>query len=130
MWLILHLLAAFAWGVIVQFPWDGWAFYALGALVIIHLLAPFWFHVSSQPPLHRAFLFGPFMLAGIDAIFLGWALRDALWGDITFIIVTILAAGGALLLLYSLLVMTLLDRWRANRERRRADRSGNDGGAR
>ena len=117
MTLILHLLAAFTWGVIIQWPWGAWVFHAIGALAIIHLLSPFWFHVGTKPPLHRAFLFGPLALAFLDALFLFVAWRDYLWGDITFIVVAVIGSAAALALIYSLLVMTILDRWRTNREK-------------
>ena len=122
--LVLHLIAAITWGVIVQWPWGTWVFHALGALAVIHIVGPFWFHFAFSRPFHRAFLFGPLALAALDAGFLVYAWRGGLWADLTGIVVAVLAAAAIVSVLYSLLVMTLLDRLRARRDRKRA--SGND----
>ncbi len=118
--LALHLIAAITWGVLVQWPWGTWVFHALGALAVIHIVAPFWFHFVFARPFHRAFLFGPLVLAALDAGFVLYCWRGELWADLTMIVVAILGAGTIVGLLYSLLVMTLLDRWRSRRDRTRA----------
>jgi hypothetical protein len=121
--LALHLLLAFTWGVIVQWPWGPYVFHAAAALGIIHLIAPWWSHFAFARPFHRAFLFGPMAFLVMDAGFVAYAWTRDLWSDLTIIAVGILAAGAIVGLLYSLLVMTLLDRFRARRE---AKKSGND----
>ena len=124
--LVLHLIAAITWGVIVQWPWGTWVFHAVGALAVIHIVAPLWFHFAFARPFHRAFLFGPLALVAIDGGFVVYAWTRELWSDLTIIVVAVLGAGTVISLLYSLLVMTLLDRFRARRDRKRAA-SGNDG---
>lgn len=120
--LALHLLAAITWGVVVQWPWGSYVFHAIAALAILHLLAPWWFHFAFARPFHRAFLFGPLALLAIDAGFVFYAWTRELWSDLTIVVVAVLGAGAVLGLLYSLLVMTLLDRWRARRDRERPAR--------
>jgi hypothetical protein len=118
--LLLHLLAAFAWGLIVQWPFGPWLFHAFAALAILHVLSPFWFHLTRIRPMHRAFLFGPFALAVLDGAFLVYAWRDELWRDLTVVFVPVLGGIAIVALLYALLVMSLLDRWRTRREAKRA----------
>lgn len=114
--LALHILVAIAWGVIVQWPWGIYVFHAVAALGILHVLAPWWCHFVFARPLHRAFLFGPLALLLLDAGFCVYAYATDLWSEVTIIAVAVLGAGSILGLLYSLLVMTLLDRFRARRE--------------
>lgn len=117
--LALHVLVAITWGVIVQWPWGVYVFHAVTALAVIHVLGPWWFHFAFARPLHRAFLFGPLAFLAMDAGFLFYAWSRSLWSDLTIIVVAILGVGAVISLFYSLLVMTLLDRWRARRERER-----------
>lgn len=119
--LALHILVAISWSILVQWPWGVWVFHALAAIGVFHLLAPFWFHAArpAAQPFHRAFLFGPFALAAIDAAFLFYAWRGGIWADLTFVIIVVLSAGAFALMLYGLLIMVLLDRWRASRENRK-----------
>jgi hypothetical protein len=119
--LALHFITALLWGVIVQWPFGGFALQALIGLAIVHLLAPFWFHLSNVRPFHRVFLYGPIVLAVIDAGFLYYALREEIWRDLTVVFVPILAAASVLALLWSLLIMGLLFRWRDNRETKKRD---------
>jgi hypothetical protein len=113
--LLFHVIAAIAWGVVVQWPWGRFLFHALVVIGVMHLLAPWWFHLSRVTPFHRAFLYGPLALAAIDAGFLLYAWRGDLWSDLTVVFVPVLAGIAALALLYALLVMSLLDRWRTRR---------------
>jgi hypothetical protein len=119
--LALHILAAIAWSVLVQWPWGVWVFHALLALGVIHLIAPFWFHLArpQKQPFHRAFLFGPLVLAVLDGAFLLYAWRGEIWADLTVVIVPILSAASFALMLYGMLIMLLLDRWRTSRNERK-----------
>lgn len=114
--LALHVLAAIAWTVVAQWPWGVSLLYAAGAQIVIHLLAPFWFHVSNVRPFHRAFLYGPIVLALIDGVFLYYAWSRDLWWDLTVVFVPLLGAGAVIALLYNMLVMGMLAKWRASRE--------------
>jgi hypothetical protein len=114
--LSLHILTAIAWAVIAQWPWGPYVLHALATLGVIHVAAPFWCHFAFARPFHRAFLFGPISLAAIDAGFVLYAWSTDLWSDLTIIAVIVLAAASALALLYSLLVMTLLDYARTKRQ--------------
>jgi hypothetical protein len=121
--LLLHVIAAIAWGIVVQWPWGRFLFHAFIALGAIHLLAPWWFHLSRVTPFHRAFLVGPLALAAIDAGFLFYAWRSDIWSDLTVVFVPVLAGVAALALLYGLLVMSLLDRWRTRRAEKKKAKS-------
>lgn len=116
--LALHILAAVTWAVIVQWPWGTYVVHAVAALGIIHVIAPWWCHFAFARPFHRAFLFGPLAFLVIDAAFLLYAWTRELWSDLTIIVVAVIGAGAIVGLFYSLLVMTLLDRWRTSREKR------------
>src|SRR5262245_43700947 len=111
-----HVVVALVWAWIAQWPWGAWLFHALAGIGVAHAIAPFWFHFSGPRLFHRAFLFGPLMLAGIDAAFLLYAWRGQLWSDLTIVFVPILAAVAGIALGYSLLVMSLLNGWRERRE--------------
>ena len=52
-----------------------------------------------------------------------YAWTNDLWSELTVIAVAILGAGAIVSLLYSLLVMTLLDRFRAKRDAKNLRRS-------
>src|SRR5688572_13589017 len=98
--LVLHVLAAIAWGIVVQWPWGRFLFHVFIALGAIHLIAPWWFHLSrGDTPFHRAFLFGPLALAMIDTGFLFYAWRGDIWSDLTIVFVPVLAGVAALALL-------------------------------
>jgi hypothetical protein len=111
-----HAIVAIVWAWIAQWPWGMYLFHGLAGLGVAHLIAPWWFHFLGGRPLHRAFLFGPLALATIDAAFLVYAWRSNLWSDLTVVFVPILGALAAIALLYSLLVMSLLDGRRERRE--------------
>lgn len=122
---LFHAIIAVAWAWIAQWPWGGYVFQMFAAIGVAHAVSPFWFHFSGVRPFHRAFLFGPLALAGIDAVFLLYAWRAQLWSDLTVVFVPILGAVAAIALLYSLLVMSLLDGWRTRREaKKKAAESG------
>ena len=118
--LALHLLVAIAWAVIVQWPWGLYVFHAVAALGILHVLSPWWCHFAFARPFHRAFLVGPLALFVLDAGFVLYAWTNDLWSELTVIAVAILGAGAIVSLLYSLLVMTLLDRFRTKRDAKKA----------
>lgn len=125
--LVYHLIVAIAWAVVAQWPWGVSVIYAVGAQVVLHLLAPFWFHLANVRPFHRAFLYGPLVIALIDGAFLYYAWRNELWWDLTVVFVPLLGAGAVVTLLYGMLVMGMLAKWRANREaRREAEGPAND----
>jgi hypothetical protein len=120
--LLLHIVVALLWAWIAQWPWGMYLFEAVIAIGVAHLVSPVWFHFVGPRPFHRAFLCGPLVLAGIDAAFLLYAWTNDLWSDLTVVFVPVLAACGAIALLYALLVMSLLDGWRTRREKRAKER--------
>lgn len=116
--LTLQLVSAIAWAVMAQWPFSSWALYVLLVQAVLHIVAPFWFHaVVRIRPVHRACLLGPVALAVIDAAFLVFAWREDLWWDLTAIFVPLLAVAALIALNYALIVMVMLDRRRARRER-------------
>lgn len=116
--LTLQLASAIAWGVLAQWPWSGWAFHVLLVQALLHALAPFWFHgVVGIRPVHRACLLGPIALAAIDAAFLVFAWRHELWHELTTVFVPLLAVVAVVAVNYAVIVMIVLDRRRARRNR-------------
>lgn len=116
--LTLQLVSAIAWAVLAQWPFSPWALHVLLFQAVLHLASPFWFHVVvGVRPVHRACLLGPVALAAIDAGFLVFAWREDLWWELTAVFVPLLAVAALIALNYALIVMVLLDRRRARRER-------------